>query len=61
MSRCGTRAAAKCLQTIEVEKILYSISFYPSNNYLHTDVGVINISTLPISTPALTSAETQIA
>ncbi|KAF2683539.1 WD40 repeat-like protein [Lentithecium fluviatile CBS 122367] len=52
--------SGECLSTIKVEKPLRSISFDSSDRCLHTDIGVINISALPILTPALIGAKPQI-
>ncbi|XP_014551183.1 hypothetical protein COCVIDRAFT_31247 [Bipolaris victoriae FI3] len=53
--------AGECLHTIDVERVLYRISFDSTDRYLHTDVGVLNIRTMTISTQVSRSAETQTA
>ena len=53
--------SGECLQTLESEKPLRSISFDSSDKYLRTDIGVIDISALLTSTPAINSASTKLS
>jgi WD40 repeat protein len=53
--------SGECLFTVNVERVLHRISFDSKGNYLHTDVGVINLSAQSTITPASTSAETHTA
>jgi archaellum biogenesis ATPase FlaH len=52
-------SSEECLQTPTVKKPVHRISFSPSDQHLHTDIGVIVISTVPVSTPAPITAEPQ--
>ena len=52
--------SGECLLTVGVEKVLYSISFNSNGRSLHTDIGVMNISALPMSRLALSSADPQL-
>ncbi|KAF2681633.1 hypothetical protein K458DRAFT_456633 [Lentithecium fluviatile CBS 122367] len=52
--------SGECLSTIKVEEPLYSISFDSSDRCLRTGIGVIDISALPMLTPAMIGANPQI-
>jgi WD40 repeat protein len=51
--------SGECLQTVYVGQILHRIWFDLNINYLHTDIGIIDISAPSISTPALITVEPQ--
>jgi WD40 repeat protein len=52
--------SGECLSTFGVVEVLYSISYDSNGRSLHTDIGVINISALPMSRLALSSANPQL-
>ncbi|OAG11168.1 WD40 repeat-like protein [Paraphaeosphaeria sporulosa] len=50
----------ECLSTTKVENPLNRISFDSSDSHIYTDIGVMNISALPILTPTSTGTELEI-
>jgi WD40 repeat protein len=52
--------SGECFSTVGVGKILYSISFDPNGRSLHTGIGVIDISALPMLRLGLGSANSQL-
>ncbi|KAF2729836.1 HET-domain-containing protein [Polyplosphaeria fusca] len=53
--------SGECLQTLNVERTVYDLSFDSNDSYLRTDKGIFNIGAPSTSTPTPISTETQIA
>ncbi|KAF2729171.1 hypothetical protein EJ04DRAFT_77729, partial [Polyplosphaeria fusca] len=51
--------SSECLQTLHIGKALHSISFDVTNSYLHTDIGVIDVSVLSSPKPSSVIAQPQ--
>ncbi|KAF2730824.1 beta transducin-like protein HET-D2Y [Polyplosphaeria fusca] len=60
MVKVWDHRSGECLLTLKVDHVPHNISFDSSNKYLRTDIGVIDVSALRVSIPALTSAEPHI-
>ncbi|KAF2192900.1 YVTN repeat-like/Quino protein amine dehydrogenase [Zopfia rhizophila CBS 207.26] len=52
-------SSGECLQTLNIGKALINISFDTTGSYLHTEIGVINISASLVSNIAVTVMEPQ--